>query len=270
MYFFHPPSFIDTVPEDSIRDVVKITRSWELPASLKMISGIDFIDATRVACIQDEIGTIFIFNTETGEVEKEIPFAPPGDYQGIAIMKDDAWVSTADGRLFEVSDYRSEKPVVKEYGTHLTIRHNAEGLCLDQKNKRLLVAIQGVDEGNNSYKGIYAFDLSVKRMGVNPPIKIDLKDSVFARQPGKKIQTVIQPSDINIHPITGDIYIIDGTRSQLLLLGESGAVKFLIGLNRENFNRPEGISFSPSGDLYIAEAGTKQEPGRLLRVNIIP
>src|SRR4030095_138943 len=41
---------------------VTILQTWELPADLMEVSGIAYIDDQRFACIQDEAGTIFIFN----------------------------------------------------------------------------------------------------------------------------------------------------------------------------------------------------------------
>lgn len=259
--------FIDTIIKpDSLEDVVKITRSWELPASLKKISAIDFIDDYRVACLSNEVGSIFIFNISTKEIENEIQFGPPGDYEGLALVNNDAYVSSGDGRIFEILDYMSQKPVTKEYGTHLTVRHHVEGACFDKRNNRLLIPIKGTEEGNKFYKGIYAFDLKTKTMPVNPVIRIDLKDSAFSKVKSKKLQSLIQPSDITIHPGKHDIYIVDGVKSQLLTMDETGKIKDLMVLNKLLFVQPEGMAFGPSGDLYIAIEGIKQEPGMLLLV----
>src|SRR5690349_9341280 len=93
----------DTFLVDSGRAVVKISRSWELPQILKEISGIAYVDADRIACVQDEIGTVFIYNISTKSIELEVPFGPPGDYEAIAIVNDDAYVAVADGRIIEIA-----------------------------------------------------------------------------------------------------------------------------------------------------------------------
>lgn len=247
---------------------IKILRTWELEPILKEISGIAYIDPNRIACIQDEIGSIFIYNLSTKVIESETPFAPPGDYEGIAVVNDDAYVACADGRLYEIANYRSEKPVVREYGTHLTVKQNVEGLCYDGVNKRLLVAIKGNEEGSPAYKGIYSFDLTTKTMPVKPVFKINLEDSVFGNIQGKRLQSVINPSDLDIHPSTGDIYITDGKRSQLLILDANGKIKNLLALGRFDFIQPEGMMFTPSGEFFIASEGNKQVPAKLALVEI--
>ncbi len=101
---------------------VTIVNQWDLPAVLLEISGLSSIDDNRFACVQDEQGTIFIYNTGTKKIEKEIPFAGVGDYEGIAVVGETIYVVTADGKIYEVSNYKSGKRGVTNYRTHLTAK----------------------------------------------------------------------------------------------------------------------------------------------------
>lgn len=127
----------DTSGVDSLKHVVKITQSWDLPPALNNISDFIFVDENRIACILNVAGTIYIYNVLTKTIEREIPFAPPGNYKSIVLIDETAFVACADGRIYEIQHYGAAKPVVKEYGTHLTIRQNVAGLCYDAKNKRI-------------------------------------------------------------------------------------------------------------------------------------
>lgn len=257
----------DTTTPEILKDVVKIARAWDLPPMLRDISGIEYIDSSHVACVQDEVGSLFIYNTTTNALEAQIPFGPPGDYEAIALVRDVFYVACADGRLFEISDYGSAKPLVKEYGTHLTVKQNVEGLSYDPSSKMLLVAIKGKEDDSRFYKGVYAFDPVTKKMPVRPIIKIDLQDPVFGKGT-KNPQFAIQPSEIAVHPQTGELYVLDAVRPQLLIMKKTGVIKALYLLNREDFNQPEGITFSPSGECFISDEGNRQQPGRLLQVEI--
>src|SRR6476620_2973794 len=68
---------------------VIITREWSLPAILRNISAIDCISQSRMACLQDEMGSIFILNLDSNAIEKEYPFGPPGNYKGLVILNND-------------------------------------------------------------------------------------------------------------------------------------------------------------------------------------
>jgi len=269
-YFFdNNNTFLaDTALPDTTSSIVKITREWELPDALWNVSAIDYIQSNKMACLQDEVGSIYVLNLDSGAIEKEFPFGPPGNYKGLALVNNDAYVACADGRIIEIKNYSSDKREVTEYGTHLTIEEEVNGLCFDRKNKRLLVTIKRTGDGNQLYKGIYAFPLANKRMLAKPAIKIDLRSRVFRNMQPKNVQTVFQPSDIDINLLTGLVYIVDGTRVQLLRMRMNENIKDLTELGREKFIQPEGITFTPSGELFIASKGVREEPGMLFQVQM--
>lgn len=245
---------------------ISVAKKWDMPKVLTEISGLAYINNESFACVQDEAGTIYIYNTATNTIEKEIVFEGPGDYEGLTLVNETAWVLRADGKLFEVNNITMEKPVVKEYSTPLTIEHNPEGLCYDKKNNRLLVAIKNAEPGKSESKGIYSFDLSAKKMGTEPVFNIDLRNEVFANSASKKGKgNGIMPSAIAIHPVTGDMYITEGRNPKLLITDASGAIKKLFHLNNTEFAQPEGITFKPNGDLFISNEGLKQA-GNILKI----
>jgi uncharacterized protein YjiK len=243
---------------------VKIVQKWDMPSDLKEISGIASINKNNFACVQDELGKIFIFNTETNKVEKEFSFGEKGDYEGIAIVKETAYVIRADGKLFEVKNYNSERPAVVEHDTHLTAKQDVEGLCYDEKNNRLLLAIKGREPNSKDYKGIYAFDLSSKTMATAPAIKIDLTHNIWNQTKNKN---KIQPSDIDVHPVTGDVYIVDGPDAKLLVMGADGTKKKLYQLSNSDFPQPEGMAFNQEGELFISNEG-RTGTGNILKISV--
>lgn len=243
---------------------VSVLQKWDMPKRLREISGLVYLDAERFAAIQDEEGIIFIYNRGSEKIEKEIPFAADGDYEDIALVGNTAYVVRSDGRLFEV-DMDKGKSSVQEYKTPLTAKHNVEGLCFDKANNRLLLAIKDKEPGKPGYKGIYAFDLQSKKLRDEPVYKIDLKHEVFKEGGGKK-EKEIKPSAIGIHPTSGDIYVTDGPSSRLLVMDRNGKIKNLYQLGKQ-FAQPEGITFSPKGEIFISNEGPK-DPGNILQVAI--
>ncbi len=247
----------------NVSDVL-ILKTWELPSDLMEVSGIAYIDEQRFACIQDEAGTIFIFNRASNKVEKEIPFAGAGDYEGITVKGNTAYVLRADGRLYEV-DMNAGKSSVKEYNTSLTAEHYVEGLCYDKDKDQLLLAIKDDEPGKPGFKGIYAFDLSRKTFIKEPVFKIDLRHEALTSTQGKKNKTIM-PSAIAIHPLTNEIFITDGPKANILIMDKSGTIKKLVQLGK-GFSQPEGITFSPQGEIFISNEGSKQ-PGNIMQVEL--
>lgn len=246
---------------------VKVVTTWFLPDELLEVSGIAWMDAERFACVQDEEGKIFIFNTRLNKIEKVIPFGAKGDYEGIAVAGNAMYILTAEGKIFEVNDF-AVKPTVKVYPTHLTKKQDSESLAYDKANNRLLVAVKGKEAADVEYKGIYSFDLKTRKMDVKPVYKIDLTNPIFEEFNDGKIQNSISPSDIEVHPVSGDIYVLEGTKPKLLILSSKGDILSLHDLKKSDFPQPEGLAFSPDGKMYISNEGNKRA-GNILQVELL-
>jgi uncharacterized protein YjiK len=250
-------------------------QSWKLPKSLDEISGLSYIDDRRLACIQDENGIIYIFNLIAGKVDLEISFGNDGDYEGIEVIGNDAWILKSNGTLYKVTDYLKKTALdVIKYTTALSGKNNAEGLAYDPVNRNLLIACKGYpfpeETKESGYKAIYSFNLETKKLNKEPFFLINLdtikyyeKYDFFTRlgddvmdylDPSEGDKT-FQPSGIAIQPVTGNIFILGSVGKLLLVLSGKGEMLAMIKLRPEIFPKPEGICFSPDGTLYISNEG---------------
>lgn len=246
----------------------KVMITWLLPEKLTEVSGIAWMDADHFACVQDELGTIFIFNARLNKIEKEIPFGPKGDYEGIAAVGQAMYVLRADGTLFGIENYAKETRKVKMYKTHLGKKQDSESLAYDDKNNRLLVAVKAEDPNSKDFKGIYGFDLKSKTMSATPVYKIDLNDKIFEDVNKGKSKNSISPSDIDINPINGNIYVLEGTDPKLLIMSPAGKLLSLFELDKSDFPQPEGLTFDNNGNMFISNEGNKKE-GNILQVDLL-
>ena len=248
----------------SSRDV-KVVSKWEVPDVLREVSGIAYLGPNRFACVQDERGTIFIYNTATSKIEREVDFTGSGDFEGITVVGNTAYVVRSDGHLFEVADFEKDKPKVTEHATSFTETNNIEGLGYDAKNNRLLLAVKDHDSNSTAYKGIYSFDLETKKLVATPVYKIDFSHSVFADI--KNDEETMMPSEVQVNPVTGNIYVTDAKNHQIVVLDSKGNIKNRYPVSKSDFYKAEGIAFSPTGELFISNEGKKTK-GNILKVNI--
>ncbi|KAA5541685.1 hypothetical protein F0145_20160 [Adhaeribacter rhizoryzae] len=246
---------------------IAIRQKWEVPAILKEVSGIAFLGNNQFACVQDEAGVIFILNTSTGKIDKQVTFGAAADYEGIAMVGRTAYVVRSEGKIFEVDNIDRKPPRIREYSTGLTKKNNVEGIAYDQKQNRLLLVIKGAEAGTKDYKGIYAFNLQTKKFVAEPVFKINLHDSLLANYKGENLNKALRPAEIAIDPVTGLIYLIEASNPQLFILNNDGSLKLRYKLDETVFGQPEGLTFSPSGDLYISNEG-KKEKGNILKVQL--
>jgi len=243
---------------------VRIIKRWQLPEILREVSAIVYLDKERFACIMDEKGTIYIFNTSLNAIEKEIPFTGNGDFEGLAINGKTAYALKSDGRLFIISDYNG-KPSVKEIETMFSTKENMESLCYDHINNRLLLVPKSKNLRSPDYKGIYAFDLKSNELVTTPVIKIYLGDKILKKN---KRKSSITPSDMAIHPKTGEFYIVEGSNPKIVVIGPDGNLKKLYSLNKKDFPLAEGITFSPSGELFISSEGGDKGNGTITQLEL--
>jgi uncharacterized protein YjiK len=247
---------------------ITIVQKWELPDILLEISGISFIGNDQFASVQDEAGVIFIYNTKENKIDRTVTFGAAGDYEGIAMVGRVAYVVRSDGNIFEVNNIDTSSPKIQEFDTPLTAANNVEGITYDAKNNRLLLAIKGAETSAKDYKGIYAFDLKTKKLAAEPIFKLSLTDPALPAQKSKKPGSALQPSELAVHPVTGHIYLTEAVNPQLFVLDTTGKIITRYKLDSQVFTQPEGLTFSPAGDLYISNEGKKSK-GNILNVRIV-
>lgn len=217
-------------------------RVIKLPKVLKEISGLEYVSKDTLACVQDEKASVYFIDSKTGKIKKQINFGKRGDYEGLAFYKKKIFVLRSDGRISRVSN----KGVVKDFNFSKNSGFDFEGLCVDHKNDRLLIACKkhGKPKKNKEAIFIYAFSLKDKKCLTEPVFKIARKEI------GKKFQ----PSGIAIDG-KGVIHIPSAYSKQLLTMTAQGEVLSVRKLKNKNFVQAEGVCFGKEGELYISNEG---------------
>lgn len=256
-----------------------------LPTSLHEISGLAIIDSTTIACIQDENGILFLYDIKNHKLKHQYTFGLNGDYEGITKVGELLYVLRSDGVLFELKDYTTKKLKVKTYATRVPAINN-EGLCYDSINHRLLIGAKGKinkDPLNKDLRCIYEFDLKSKILNQKPTYNFNTIDiNLFAKlhdfkfskrttKNGKVVETSLKfnTSEIAIHPITKQLYVLSANDHCLFIFNNKGELEHIEPLNSTLFNKAEGLSFYPNGDILISNEGQAHQP-TLLKFNYKP
>ncbi len=248
----------------TISSSVTIEKTWKLPSVLKEVSGIAFLPPNRLACIQDERGSIFIYNLDNSSLEREIGFGGRGDYEGISIKGSTAYVLESNGTLYRVTNFM-ENARTEKFETFLSSKNDTEGLFYEAGKNRLLVAVKAEDPHSNDQKGIYAVELPSMKMDETPVFSLTFKEKIFDEIRKKDVENTFFPSEIAVDPSSRDILILEAREPKLLVLTPEGKAKALHVLSRELFPQPEGLTFDSSGRLYISNEG---RPATVHRVTL--
>ena len=240
---------------------------WELPSELREVSGIALLQRDLLACVQDEEGVIFLYDLKQKAISRRISFAGPGDYEGLSVVNNTAYVLRSDGAIYEVVDFLSDRPRTILHKSVLAATQNTEGLGYDAAGNRLLIACKGYDKSLGDNKGIYAFGLTDKKMAPEPVTRISLAQRQLTST-GKKAKDkygLLQPSSLEINPATGELYMLDAENHRLLVLNRQGEIQKSLSIDKKQLRQPEGLTFGEAGDFYIASEGAKKGKAVVLR-----
>lgn len=254
----------------------KPTKSFVLPVALNEISGITALSQNEIACVQDEIETIFIYDLTKEAIIKEYPSKLVGDYEEIALVGNAMYLLRSDGVLIEHLNYSKPSTEKIEYALNLPSTNN-EGLCFDKRNNRLLIAAKskaGKGNENKDIRLIYGFDLKSKILSKEPIFKLSvdkIEEKALAmkitiptrtiKKTGKEVSDFnFRPSAISVHPFSHLIYILSSSDKLLLTMNEKGNIIHLFALDAVLFNKAEGITFLPNGDMLISNEAQKGKP----------
>lgn len=251
-------------------DLLKPTERYLLPLQLREVSGLAWHEG-NILCIQDESADIYLFDPAQKKVASTLHFNFKGDFEDISVAGDTAYLLKSNGKILEINEFNSGSPEITEHDTPLKAGNDTEGLAYDHSINSLLVSCKGYPdiEEKNRYKGsktVYRFDLAGKRLEHDPYFVINLKNpacfadaALFAklRNTAAGIPELdgFQPSGLTLNPSTGEIYMISSSGRLILIINEEGEITNFGFLPMNIFTQPEGICFSPAGDLYISNEG---------------
>ncbi len=226
----------------------------ELSKELKEISGLTWYNG-QLGAVQDEAGILYILDCQTGEIAEKVKFSLPGDFEGIEVVGDTFYALASSGTLFSFNKHKPEQ--VNRIETKLSWRNDSEGLAYNrQTNQLLIITKESGSAGDYEVKGkaIYALSLDDKKL-VDKPVAVIKKSEL------QKFANVekFKPSAIAIDPLTQDVYILASAGKLLVVLSRDYKIKAVVKLSAKIYAQPEGICFSPDGDLFISNEGDKKK-----------
>jgi uncharacterized protein YjiK len=264
-------------------DLANPSEKFKLPDQLAEISGIDVYKKSQLVCVQDEKGKVYMYDVKKAELKESVEFGEKGDYEGVANVNDTIWVLSSNGNLLQIADINSSSQKTMEFKTPLNEDNDTEGLCYDAKFNRLLIACKA--KAGKDLKGIravYAFDLKTKSISATPAymVKIDDIKSFLAHHDKEKFVTdelkslldpekgdaTFQPSEIHIHPVTNEIYLISSVGNLMVIIDRNNTIKYITKMSPDIFKQPEGITFFEDGTMYISDEG-RDGHGNILKFN---
>lgn len=234
-------------------------KTYEMPEVLIEISGIAVLNEKEIFCVQDEAGIVFRYNLQKEELANIYRFTDVGDFEDITIQNEMVHVLRSDGAVFSL-DYNNYTGKSDSRILQLNCM-DVEGLFYDNTTGKFLIACKGqLINKESSLRHVFSLNTINSAL---PEIEftIDLEEiNAFIKKHYSEINTKIiklNPSAISVHPLTRKIFVLSAS-NRLLAVYENNQLKNVYPLVEELFYKPEGISFSQNGDMYISTEGKKK------------
>jgi uncharacterized protein YjiK len=246
------------------------TRTLHLPPILHEVSAVEALDQHTVLCVQDELGELFTLDLRTGQVRERTPFSEPGDWEGLALAGQRAFVMRSDGHVVELA--REATGWKRERTFVLGIpRRDLEGIAVDTRHERLLIAPKDVGKGSEAERDarpIYAFDLrrmvplaapllTLSRQALLEEIESSGVTVTARRTPKgrERPKLALRFSALAVHPTDDDLYLLSAVDRALLVVDRAGRLRLFHVFPESLLPQAEGLTFLPDGDLVVSSEG---------------
>jgi len=248
-----------------------------LPYYLAEISGLAARSPEALLAVQDEEGILYEFNLASRKVSRTIKFGTRDDFEDVALVGDSVFVleSNGDIRMFQLSDSVVDKDDVLNIHTNLSSKNDTEGLGYDPKTHSLLIACKGSGDINKKHfegKVVYRFDLATMKFDTDPFFKITKKDleKYFEQHKGHDYEAdrfQFEPSAIAFNPADELYYLMASVGKLIVVFDDKGSIRATYSIPKALLAQPEGLCFSPTGDMYISSEGDGDK-GYILRYSM--
>ena len=243
------------------------TQVYKLPEELEEVSGLDAVSDELLLMNEDETASLYLYSLVEEELVQKKEWGEEGDYEGVALLDNTAFVVESGGDVYEVRNYREEEPEVIKHENDGLKGCDVEGFTLLKEENLLLLACK---EGGNSERSVYAFDIIENKVLEEPyrtfsfeALEEHLLTNQFDRFSqelremlgGGKSSDILFPSGIAIHPLTQDLYVLSSETKLLAVFDAAGKFKDIYELTHDRFLQPESITFTSNGDLFIGNEG---------------
>jgi uncharacterized protein YjiK len=232
---------------------------------LAEISGIYFYPKdSSVFAISDESGYLFKIHLNKDFITQRWKFDKSHDFEDVFYRGNAFYILESNGNIHTLQfstrgdTITTQTSLFPEDGKG---KNEFESLYYDSFRKSFVMICKDCKSDKKNTVSAWAYDPESNNFTASLfAINVDL---IAAKTGDKKLK--FKPSAATINPLTGDLWILSATNMLLVIADGDGNCKEAFRLNKGIFTQPEGITFTPSGDLIISdEAGSKYNSAALL------
>ncbi|HEX8331017.1 MAG TPA: SdiA-regulated domain-containing protein [Segetibacter sp.] len=221
-----------------------------LRSELDEISGLHYYPKdTSIFAINDETGLLYkIYIRNKVEIERW-KFAEGGDFEDIQLVDSTFYILKSNGNITYFKVLSKDSVLADKAKFREAEKNEFEILYYDDNWKKLVLICKDCEGDNNKSVTAWSFNPSTKEYDKEPYFELDAEEITKRLETDKN---KFKPSAAAIHPVTKELYIVSSVNKALVISDRVGNIKNVIPLDPKIFKQPEGITFTPGGDLIIS------------------
>lgn len=228
-----------------------------LPEALDEISGIAFYPKdSSVFAIIDEDGMLFKIPVKNPANIKTWRFDKQRDYEDLVLLDSVFYVLVSNGDIetirFNGNLIHTEKA---DFRTRSKKENEFEAMYYSADSGKLVIVCKDCEEDSKKVFSSFSYGFRDSVKAYADFLQMDV--TPVAAQLGWDKQR-FKASAAAINPVSEDLYIISSVNHVLIIASKKGRIKEIYKLDPVIYKQPEGICFTPQGDLIISNefAGT--------------
>ncbi|HXS54911.1 MAG TPA: SdiA-regulated domain-containing protein [Hanamia sp.] len=222
------------------------------------ISGICYYPKdTSVFAISDESGNLFKIHLGKNIVTQKWRFDKKRDFEDLYFKDSTIYVLESNGNIYSLNFSPKGDTIYSRKSVFPNIdkkRNEFESLYYDDHLKTLVMICKNCEGDKKNSVTASGFDPETGKYTFS---LFTIDAAPIAKQAGKN-KIKLQPSGAAVNPLTKDLWILCAVNHLIVVTDNNGIFKEAFHLDQSMFTQPEGIAFTPAGDLLISnEAGNK-------------
>lgn len=223
---------------------------FKLPPALDEISGIAYVARDNsVLSIQDERGWLYKIHLKSDLDLQKWQYFKGADFEDLVLVDSTFFVLESTGNIIQFRFINPDSVQVKEHDFPVEGKNEFEILYHEKQKNRLVLLCKDCERDNKNSLSAFAFNLDSGAYASAPAYVMDIR-KIEDLMNEKKVR--FKPSAATINPTTGDLFIVSSINKVLVVADVNGIPKQVYRINPKLYKQPEGMAFTPRGDLLIS------------------
>ena len=223
----------------------------KLPEGLVEISGIVYYPKdSSVFAIVDEAGYLFKISLNRKDDIQKWKFDKKHDYEDLVLHDSIFFVLISNGDIETIQFGKNDSIITNtsKFPDASKKVNEFESMYYDDSLRQLVLLCKDCEDDGKKIISAWGYN---DTSGIYTPSLYTIDAQPIAEKLGVE-KVKLKASAMAINPVTNEFYILSSINRVLVVTDRQGKFKELYALDRAIYKQPEGIAFTPSGDMIIS------------------